>query len=93
MGLQINNYIYKGIPLQNAYIKVVHIDGNKNKLYFNFEIYASKEIADADISNQNYLEISGMFNIVPDLNSNDNFIKQMYEYLKNLPAFQDAVDC
>lgn len=92
MALQ-QTFTYKGIEVTNGYIKIVHWDGNKNNLHFNLEYYPSKIVADADINNENYLMISRMYTIVPDLESEDNIWVQAYDYLKTLPEFLDAVDC
>lgn len=83
------NVSYKGIPIDNAYIKVAHIDGNKNKMYFNVEYYSNQA---ATVDHDNCLFISTMYFIVPDLNSSDNFIKQMYDHLKSLDTYKDAID-
>lgn len=92
MALQ-QNIKYKGINIDNAYIKVVHIDGNKNTVMFNVEYYATKDVADTDIKNENYLFISKMYSIIPDLISELNLWQQMYTYLKTLPEFESATDC
>ena len=81
-----------GLVIQNAYIKVIHLDGNKNNLYFNIQVYVSKAIADADTNNRNYLGPIVGYIIVPDLESEDNFIAQAYNYLKTLPEFSTAID-
>jgi len=91
MGLQLP-ISYKGMQIEQAYAKIVAIEGNKNRLFFNVEFYVNKDISDADINNQMFLEIKGPFMIVPDLESSENFIKQMYLHLKTLDMFQNALD-
>ena len=75
--------------IDDVYIKVAHVDGNKNKLYFNVEYYYDQA---ATVDHDNCLFISTMYSIVPDLESQDNFIKQMYNYLKTLEIYSNAVD-
>jgi hypothetical protein len=78
-----NNVIYKGIPINNAYIRIWRYEGDKEKMHFEAGVHASK---DAEmITSQGYrisLNLDGA-----------NPIKQAYEYLKSLPEFSDAVDC
>jgi hypothetical protein len=85
------NFTYKGVPIIDGYIRIVHWDGNKQNMYFNVEYYFNKETSDADVNNENYLSISKMYHIVPEL-GNDNLWIQAYEYLKTLPEFSTAID-
>jgi len=59
------------------YIKVERVEGDKNKA----KAFVSQ-------NGQSLIEIT--FNV--DL-SGGNFIKQAYQHLKNLPEFDNAVDC
>jgi methyl coenzyme M reductase beta subunit len=93
MALQ-QNISYKGLNIDNTYIKIVHVDGNKNNIGFNVEYYVSKTAADLDINNENYLFISKMYYFTPDLNSELNMWQQMYNYLKNeIDEFKNSIDC
>lgn len=92
MALQ-ENIVYKGMNIDNAYIKIVHLSGNKGMMYFNVQYYASKGIADTDINNENALLISKMYSYTPDLSSNDNLWIQLYNHLKTFPEFSNAIDC
>ena len=91
MGLQLD-INYKGLVILNGYVKVVHMTGNKNNMYFNVEYYTNKETADADIKNENFLSVSPMYSMVPDLNSELNLWQQCYEYLKTLPEFNGTIN-
>jgi hypothetical protein len=59
------------------YIKVERVEGDKNK-------------AKAFVSQNGQALLETTFNV--DL-SGGNFIKQAYQHLKNLPEFNNAVDC
>ena len=59
------------------YIKVERVEGDKNKA----KAFVSQ-------NGQSLIEIT--FNV--DL-TGGNFIKQAYQHLKNLPEFDNAVDC
>ena len=75
--------IFKGIPINDAYIKVWRYEGDKEKTLFEAGIYADKD--SEMITSQGHqlsLNLDGA-----------NTIKQAYEYLKSLPEFSDAVDC
>ena len=71
--------------LQNAYIRVESISGNKTSLIFSVVAYNKQntDMVSAQIMS---------FAFVPNMNGN-NFIKQAYEHLKTVPAFEGATDC
>lgn len=75
---------YKGVLVQNAYIKVARFSGNKSVLNFAVSVYARKD-ADDFVAESGY---SCDYSL-----DGDNAIKQAYDYLKTLPEFADAVDC
>jgi hypothetical protein len=78
-----NNVVYKGIPINNAYIRVWRYEGDKEKMHFEAGIQASKE--GEMITSQGY-----QFSLNLD---GSNPVKQAYEHLKTLPEFANAVDC
>jgi hypothetical protein len=78
-----NNVVYKGIPINNAYIRIWRYEGSKENTHFEAGIHADKD--SEMITSKGYqfpLNLDGA-----------NTIKQAYEYLKTLPEFSDAVDC
>lgn len=87
--IDVNNFIkFKfDLPdntvLNNVYIKIINIQGSKEKLYLSVIGLLDNEIV--------YEKI---FEFAPSVEINsDNFIKQGYEYLKTLDEFKDAIDC
>jgi hypothetical protein len=81
--VEIINNFGKISTLENTYIRVSRIAGNKSQLIITVETMSN------DKSNF-YFDKS--YEFTPDLSAS-NFIAQAYEYLKSLPEFSDAVDC
>ena len=75
---------FKGLVINNAYIKVIRFEGSKNKLSFTIGYYASKDeqVIFTETYSVKEFDIEG-----------DNAIKQAYETLKKMDKFSDAVDC
>lgn len=73
---------YKGITVNDCYIRVTRIDGNKTEVSFGLAYSAN---ANAEAFNNETHACSY------DVNG-ENPIKQAYEYLKTLPEFADATD-
>ncbi len=67
----------------DAYIKVDHVSGSKQKLAAVFGVYRSAD--GAQLTTRQY-------EFTPSMNGS-NFIKQAYEHAKSLPDFSDAQDC
>jgi hypothetical protein len=66
----------------SAYVKVININGNKNQIVAN--VYFKGETQEF---NKQYVVPVSVEVGAP------NFIAQVYEHLKTLPEFSDAVDC
>ena len=66
----------------SAYIKVVNVTGDKNK------VTISVNFSDKDIEFNKKYE-----GPVLTTDTAPNFIKQAYEYLKTLPEFENSEDC
>ena len=71
--------------LNNAYIKVDSISGNKNTVEITVITYSEKNDQKLPVQATNYT-------FTPDMNGG-NFIAQSYNYLKTLPEFAGAIDC
>lgn len=78
-----SNYLFNGITVSQAYVKVKSIVGDKNVV--------GVDVAFSADSTEQPFTYKG-YEFTPDLNG-PNFIQQAYEYLKTLPEFADAVDC
>lgn len=89
MALQKTIMINNGLCLENAYIKITEFSGNKHNITLSIEVYINKNHANSGIGVLQKDTIS----FIPDLQSQNNFIVQAYEYLKIIPAYNDAVDC
>lgn len=65
-----------------AYIKVMSIEGNKSSLFANVNFKGDTQ------------QFSKSYQIPVSVESGSaNFIAQVYEHLKTLPEFSNAVDC
>jgi hypothetical protein len=82
MALNIN-INYKGIQVNNAYLKVFQIQGDKSRISFGLKYSASSESSAFDSKTFEF-----DYNI-----DGENPIKQAYEHLKTLPEFSGATDC
>jgi hypothetical protein len=71
------------IFLQNAYIKVDRVSGNKTQVELKYVVYSKK---DGEIVEEKFAYFS------PNMDG-ENFVKQAYEHLKTLPEFAGATDC
>lgn len=71
--------------VENVYIKIIGLQGTKEKVSFSLGIYSAKD---------GKLLCSRHYQFVPSVaDDSDNFIAQGYDYLKTLPEFADATDC
>ena len=66
----------------SAYIKVINVNGNKD------EVVASVNFKSDTQQFTKYYQVP--VSVEPNAH---NFIAQVYEYLKNLPEFANAIDC
>jgi len=75
---------FKGIEVQNAYIRVWRFEGNKSEISVGVGFYkdAESEMFDSKTVKVDSFVLGG-----------DNPIAQAYEHLKTLPAFAGAVNC
>lgn len=72
--------------LCESYIKISHIEGNKNGINLIVNIYSD--------NTKNFLLETKKIEFTPDLDENsENFIKQGYLYLKSLEEYSKAKDC
>lgn len=71
--------------LQDAYCKVVQINGDKTNI--TFDVVCFNKTDDSMTS-----ALKKQYSFAPNLNSG-NFIAQAYNHLKTLPEFAGATDC
>lgn len=77
------------LMIEDAYIRVQGINGNKNMVAVSLEVFVTQELCQdgkPPIAYFNY-----MFEPIEDDNS-PRWDKQAYEYLKTTPEFLDAID-
>ena len=70
----------------NAYFQIVFVNGNKNRMRIDIQVFS-------DSTKQEKVASAIRFFTPSVADSSTNFIQQGYEYLKTLPEFADAVDC
>jgi hypothetical protein len=67
----------------SAYIKVVEIYGDKEKL-----------TATVNFKDENLVQFNKQYDVPMSVNDGSlNFIAQVYNHLKTLPEFANAIDC
>jgi hypothetical protein len=71
--------------LNNAYIKVDTVSGNKSTLEVTVITYVEKNDEKSPVQATKYKFVPSM--------DNKNFIAQAYAHLKTLPEFAGATDC
>lgn len=77
-----------GLDVENAYMRVDQLSGNKSEMTAVFGLYANKEAAASGADAfDNY-----QFKFSPNLDGG-NFIAQAYEGLKSMPDFANSQDC
>lgn len=75
------------VEVKDCYWKITRLFGDKNHIDINVGVYKNKDKADAGVIINEF-----QFGFTPELESNNNFIAQAYEYLKTLPMFESAID-
>jgi hypothetical protein len=81
--IELSNNFGEVSVFPNCYIKVMTVSGNKNSISCCVNFQKDKDGQFLD---------SQSFTFAPSM-TNGNFIKQSYDYLKNLPEFEGATDC
>lgn len=81
---ELKDCIVKEFIITNTYYKINKLNGNKENIEILLGIYKN-ETKQCCIATKQYI-------FVPKLESNDNFIKQGYNFLKTLDEFKNAVD-
>lgn len=89
MALLMKIELNSGIIVDEAYIRIENISGNKEQQQITLNIYFS---TDAVNSSKNPVD-QRYYNFVPSVDDRSpNFIKQGYEHLKTLDEFKNAID-
>lgn len=78
-----------GIVIDRAYTRIYQISGSKVGIQITTQSFVNKEIYDSGKSSFG----GGMYFFVPEVDSEaKNIFQQVYEYLKTIPEFKDAID-
>ena len=85
VSLGVEKEIVSNVEIPSAYIKITNIEGNKNSIFIDIEIFNNNEC-------NTLLEIKRYYFKPSVEDTASNFIKQGYEYLKTLDEYKDAVD-
>lgn len=89
MALKCKIELQSGVILNESYIKIIENGGNKDLQNIRVAFYNSE----TDYTSGKTVIDSELQSFIPDItDSGLNFIKQGYEYLKNLDRYKDAVD-
>jgi hypothetical protein len=89
MALQTRVELSNGLVLENAFVKVLTINGSKNYMGITVQVYLTREKYE-----EGKEAVSGgiyAFNCSCE-ESEGNHFAQAYRYLKTLPQYKDAVD-
>lgn len=75
-----------GLIIQNAYLRIRTFSGSETYINFNLSVYLNKE---------SFIEEKSpitQINYNMDYDKDRNLFRQMYEYLRTLPEYEDAVE-
>jgi hypothetical protein len=82
--------VNSGITVNDAYVRIDGLRGNKDKIMLTVSVYKDKQ---AQTDGKNPAD-QKLYNFIPDITDTSlNFVKQGYLYLKTLPEYSDALDC
>lgn len=85
LSYEVEPEISKELMIENAYIKILSLKCTKESVHMTVGTYKTRN---ASVP----LKVE-VFDFIPDVSTkSDNFIKQGYEYLKNLLQYADAID-
>lgn len=89
MGVLVNKTLDNGLKIVSAYVRVASFSGTKESIDFWINYYTDYE---SRKSGKPYI-LQEMYSFVPDLKEGaSNFVKQMYQYMKTLEQFKDAIN-
>lgn len=79
-----------GLVLNNVYVRIDTISGNKSELSIDVKVYVNQE----HYNNGKACVDSNSYNFTPNVNEDAlNYHKQAYLYLKTLDEYANAIDC
>lgn len=87
MALNLNMRLNNGLNIENAYIKILSVGGNKLNAVIEIGIFVDKIYTD-----NKYIE-KKFYNFIPSVeDTSKNWIKQGYEHLKTLDEYKYSID-
>lgn len=81
---EISKPIKKTFEFKDSYARIGKFEGDKEFVQFRVDFY--------DNQNKENLIDSRNYAVKPVIESEDNFIKQCYEYLKTLPEYENSIN-
>lgn len=89
MALKANVILQNGLAIDNAYLRIVNVLGNKEKLTVFVDVFLNETTAQSHyaLGQRNYVFTPSQGE------SAERWDKQAYEYLKTLDEYVDAIDC
>ncbi|WP_143763782.1 hypothetical protein MKX34_23805 [Paenibacillus sp. FSL R5-0636] len=90
MALKMTLNFDTGVVVENAYLNIGDITGNKDALYFQLDVYMSKSASEEGKK----VIRQTLHSFTPSAEDDSlRWDKQAYEYLRTLEEFKDAEDC
>lgn len=90
MALMMDVELENGITVENSYMRISELTGNKESIKLTVKTYLSQE---AYLGSKAPIE-TRLYVFTPSVDEgSENFIRQAYLYLKSLPEYASAKDC
>lgn len=89
MALQQTLNFESGMVLENAYIRIFNLFGNKGQVTLSVVTFVNK---DAALEGKPFVQAKEYYFQPNVLDDAPNFYKQGYEYLKEQPEFEGSID-
>ena len=86
MALNCDVELESGITIPNAYLRIGSFSGNENYISFNLNIYVDKDAYIEEKPSVSTVSHSMKFD------TTSNLFRQMYEHLRTLPQYINAVE-
>lgn len=75
-----------GLMIPDAYLRITSFSGSENHVNFNLSVFINENSFDDEKPAVTQIAYS------MDFDKDRNLFRQMYEYLKTLPEYEDAVE-
>ncbi|OMD32088.1 hypothetical protein [Paenibacillus odorifer] len=89
MALSMRSELESGIVLEESYVRIQSLSGNKNVISISVEVFGSQSLCE---EGKQPISFKGYFFTPSNEETAPRWDKQAYEYLKTLPEFENATD-